>query len=95
MSQLEGALALGKTTLDAAKGDGTYDAYFAQYTGLAKAKGALNAIDQIGTFQQESIPHMQVSRQSQREPEISQEVQQHSRRVQRLSAMEQLQYQQI
>lgn len=27
MSQLEGALALGKTTLDAAKGDGTYDAY--------------------------------------------------------------------
>ena len=49
MSQLEGALALGKTTLDAAKGDGTYDAYFAQYTGLAKAKGALNAIDQIGT----------------------------------------------
>ena len=49
----------------------------------------------LQAFQQESIPHMQVSRQSQREPEISQEVQQHSRRVQRLSAMEQLQYQQI
>lgn len=49
MSQLEGALALGKTTLDAAKGDGTYDAYFAQYTGLAKAKGALSAIDKIET----------------------------------------------
>ena len=49
----------------------------------------------LQAFQQESIPHMQVSRQSQREPEISQEVRQHSRRVQRLSAMEQLQYQQI
>ena len=49
MAQIEGALAMGQATLDAAKGDGTYAQYLAQYKGLAQAKGALNAIDSIGT----------------------------------------------
>lgn len=48
MTQIEGALAMGQATLDAAKGEGTYEQYLEQYKGLAQAKGALNAIDQIG-----------------------------------------------
>ena len=48
MTQIEGVLAMGQATLDAAKGEGTYEQYLEQYKGLAQAKGALNAIDQIG-----------------------------------------------
>ncbi len=47
MDKLSPALAMGKTTLDAAEGEGSYDKYMAQYTALAQAQGALNAIDNI------------------------------------------------
>ena len=47
MDQISPALAMGKATLDAAQGEGTYDTMLANYTALAQAQGALNAIEQI------------------------------------------------
>lgn len=47
MEQIEAVLPLGQAALDAAKGEGTYATLLAQYNGLAQAKGALNAIDNI------------------------------------------------
>lgn len=47
MDQISPALAMGKATLDAAQGEGTYDTMLANYTSLAQAQGALDAIEQI------------------------------------------------
>ena len=47
MDQLSPALAMGRDALDAAQGAGSYDTMMAQYTALAQAQGALNAIDNI------------------------------------------------